>query len=47
MKEEVKLPLPVGVSDYCTASEFYYYVDKNAAINIKREGLRILREEVV
>ena len=32
MKEEGKLPLPVGVSDYCTASEFYYYVDKTLMI---------------
>ena len=29
---KVKLPLPIGVSDYCEASEEYYYVDKTLMI---------------
>lgn len=29
---KVKLPLPIGVSDYCEASEAYYYVDKTLMI---------------
>ena len=27
-----KLPLPIGISDYCTASSEYYYVDKTLLI---------------
>ena len=32
VKETAKLPLPVGVSDYCLASSEYYYIDKTMMI---------------
>ena len=32
MTEEMKLPLPVGISDYRRASQEYYYVDKTLMI---------------
>lgn len=32
IKETAKLPLPVGVSDYCLASSEYYYIDKTMMI---------------
>lgn len=32
MTEEMKLPLPVGISDYRRASQEYYYVDKTMMI---------------
>ncbi|WP_330654441.1 AAA family ATPase [Blautia sp. MSJ-19] len=32
LTEEMKLPLPVGISDYRRASEEYYYVDKTLMI---------------
>lgn len=34
VKEDIglRLPLPIGVSDYCVASENYYYVDKTMMI---------------
>ena len=31
-KAEVRLPLPIGVSDYCLASTEYYYIDKTMLI---------------
>ena len=31
-KDAVRLPLPIGVSDYCLASTEYYYIDKTLLI---------------
>lgn len=32
VKEAAKLPLPIGISDYCLASSEYYYIDKTMMI---------------
>ena len=32
VKDARRLPLPVGVSDYCLASSEYYYIDKTMLI---------------
>ena len=32
VKDARRLPLPVGVSDYCLASSEYYYIDKTMMI---------------
>ena len=34
-----KLPLPVGVSEYCVASTQYYYIDKTMMISGKKVAI--------